>query len=238
MPNSTFSASNLIPHTPLSNYEPDFQDPNDPPHTAMSTITDASDSPSSVFDQDNELEDGAKEQAPTDPTTQDLSPADEQDYDLKPPAPSVPPSNIEALAKRLFSSDHLRVILQDQSHATRFKTFLRNYRPQDEPLLARYLESQKATKAVEYANAVAHGMGPSLGHDQQAAHLDSKFEARLRRLEEQLVEETLPSYITHRLVQLVTECLVKEITGNNVPLMREMVAGLAETYCLSDPSSK
>ncbi|KAI9652924.1 MAG: hypothetical protein M1821_007771 [Bathelium mastoideum] len=203
----------------------------------MSPISDASDSPSSVFDQDNELENEIKDPAPTDPTTLDLTPADEiQAYDLKPPPPSVSQSNVESLSDRLFSSDHLKAILQDQAQAARFNAFLRTYRLQDEPLLARYLESQKAAKAVEYANAIAHGMGPTLGHDQQAAHLDSKFEARSRRIEDELVEEIMPGYITHRLVQLVTECLVKEITGNNVPIMREMVSGLAEVYCLSDPS--
>ncbi|KAL9065989.1 MAG: hypothetical protein Q9157_007286, partial [Trypethelium eluteriae] len=206
----------------------------------MSPITDASDTPSSIFDQDNALGDPldeVKDPAPTDPTTQDLSPADEiQSYDLKPPPPSVSQSNVEALSERLFSSDHLKAILQDPTQASRFNAFLRNYRPQDEPILARFLESQKATKAVEYANAVAHSMGPSLGHDQIAAHLDSQFEARSRRTEEEVVEEALPAYITYRLVQLVTECLVKEITGNNAPIMREMVSGLAEVYCLSDPS--
>ena len=243
MPSSTFSASNLIPlpndQFSQPNHEQDFRDPIELPQPAMSTITDASDTQSSVFDQDNGFEDGARDTAPTDPTTQDFSPADEiQAYDLKPPPPSVSQSNVEALSERLFSSDHLKAILQDQSQASRFNTFLRHYRPQDEPLLARFLESQKATKAVEYANAVAHGMGPSLGHDQAAAHLDSRFEARSRRIADELVEQALPGYITYRLVQLVTECLVKEITGNNAPIMREMIGGLAEVYCLSDPSSK
>ena len=242
MPNSTFSASNLIPlsndpfHRSINAQE--FPDLNEVPRTAMSTITDASDTPSSIFDHDN-TENGAHERAPTDPTTQDLSPSDEsQAYDLKPPPPSVSQSNIEALSERLFSKDHLKAILQDQTQSSRFHTFLRSYRSHDESLLSRFLESQKAAKAVEYANAVAHGMGPSLGHDLAAAHLDSTFEARSRRIEDELIEEALPGYITYRLVQLVTECLVKEITGSNSPIMREMVSGLAEVYCMSDPSSK
>ncbi|KAI9700211.1 MAG: hypothetical protein M1820_006879 [Bogoriella megaspora] len=237
MPNSIFSASKLLPEDQPSqlSFEPAGFNSHEHPHPAfsnpaMSTITDASDSPSSVFDPDNAAENDAQD---TDPTTHDRSPEDEpQSYDLKPPPPAVSQENVEALSERLFSSDHLKAILQDPTSAARFKSFLKNYRSQDEQLLARYTESQKAAKAIDFANAVAHGM--DITHN--AAYLDSKFESRSKKIEEALIDEAFPSYITYRLVQLVTECLVKEITGNNAPIMREMINGLAEVYCLSDPS--
>ena len=53
---------------------------------------------------------------------------------------------------------------------------------------------------------------------------------------ESLLEDALPAYVTHRLTQLVTESLVKEITGNNAPIMRELIPSLAEVYCITDPS--
>lgn len=59
---------------------------------------------------------------------------------------------------------------------------------------------------------------------------------RAQETVEELVNDALPAYATSRLVSLVTESLVKEITGQNTPLMREMIPSLAEVYCVSDPS--
>lgn len=70
----------------------------------------------------------------------------------------------------------------------------------------------------------------------EAAVIDTKFQSFSRRAVDELVSEALPAYITYRMVNLVTEVLVKEITGNNTPLMKELVQGLAEVYCMSDPS--
>ena len=53
---------------------------------------------------------------------------------------------------------------------------------------------------------------------------------------DELVAEALPIYITYRMVILVTECLVKDVTRTNSPFMRELVEGLAEVYCMSDPN--
>jgi hypothetical protein len=39
-------------------------------------------------------------------------------------------------------------------------------------------------------------------------------------------------------VDVVTELLNKEIMGRNTPVMRELVHGLAEVYCLSDPTQE
>jgi hypothetical protein len=66
--------------------------------------------------------------------------------------------------------------------------------------------------------------------------VDTKFEERCRKAVDELVGDALPAYITYMMVNVVTEVLVKEITGNNTPLMREMVQGLAEVYCMTDPS--
>lgn len=153
-------------------------------------------------------------------------------YDLKPPPPSAPLSNIERLSERLFSIDHLKLILQDTTLSTRFTSFLKKYRPQSSQSLDRYFEVQKALSAIDYANAIAQkiGAGPS------AAVLTEGFEAQSREAYEDLVNDALPGYVTHRFVQVVTETLVKEITGQNTPIMRELVPSLAEVYCLTDPA--
>ncbi|KAF3042248.1 hypothetical protein E8E11_001773 [Didymella keratinophila] len=59
----------------------------------------------------------------------------------------------------------------------------------------------------------------------------------LRALDE-LVAEALPAYVTFGVVDVVTELLNKEILGRNTPVMRELVRGLAEVYCLSDPTQE
>src|SRR5687767_3586593 len=63
-------------------------------------------------------------------------------FDLVPPPPRVSYANAELLAEKLFSADHLGVILKDSSLSARFTNFLKTYRPQSVPTLVRYLESQ------------------------------------------------------------------------------------------------
>ena len=164
-----------------------------------------------------------------------------QNFDLKPPPPNSKVKNVDILSEQLFSGDHLRVILKDPSFFLRFTAFLNRYRPQFAPTLVRYLEAQKAMKAVEYANALADTMKPTPGEQLSpcpAASVDQRFEARLNRSFEALVNEALPAYITNCLTKVVTESMVREITGQAMPVMRELVGGLAEVFCLADPSVK
>lgn len=189
-------------------------------------------SPPSVFD-DNP-DDGRY----TEPTTglESGSP-DETSYDLKPPPPSVSHTNVEALALRFFSVDHLNIILRDSVLAGRFAKFLEQYRPQHAKTLAKYFDTKKAATAIEYANAVAESIPTAPGFPPYvAATLDDRFEAHMRELVDDLVEDALPAYVTHRLTQVVTESLVKEVTGTNAPIMQEMIPSLAEVYCVTDPS--
>ena len=153
-------------------------------------------------------------------------------YDLKPPPPMTPLFNIEMLTDRLFSLDHLKLIIRDSTFLAHFQLFLQKYKPDLSPTLRSYVETQKALSAVEYANAIA----ATISKDSVAATIEPKFEENTSDAVDTLVQHALPGYITHRLVRIVTETLVKEITGQNTPIMRELVAGLAEVYCLTDPS--
>ena len=163
-----------------------------------------------------------------------------QNFDLKPP-PNSKVKNVDTLSEQIFSGDHLRVILKDPSFFLRFTAFLNRYRPHSAPILVRYLEAQKAIKAVEYANALAETMRPISGEHSSpcpAASIDPRFEARSKRSFESLVDDALPAYITNCLTKVVTESMVREITGQGMPVMRELVGGLAEVFCLADPSIK
>ena len=164
-------------------------------------------------------------------------------FDLRPPPPNKPVKFLDTLSEQLFSGDHLNVILGDPSLFLRFTAFLNRYRPHSAPVLVRYLEQHKAMKAVEYANALAQTIRSIPGDplDQTpcpAASIDPMFEARAKKAFTALVTEALPAYITHALVKVVTESMVKEITGTTMPVMRGLVGGLAEVFCLSDPSLK
>lgn len=167
--------------------------------------------------------------------------SDAGNFDLKPPPPNTKVKNIDILSEQLFSGDHLRVILKEPSFFLRFTAFLNRYKPHSAPVLVRYLEAQKALKAVEYANALAETIKPGNGEHASpcpAASVDPRFEARLKRSFDSLVNEALPAYITNCLTRVVTESMVREITGTGMPVMRELVGGLAEVFCLADPGIK
>lgn len=197
----------------------------------------ASPIPPSVFDLPEEQHD----ERYTEPTTALGSGPESDDlgdsYNLKPPLPQTVQTGLETLATRFFSVEHLDLILRDYALALRFTRFLDQYRPQHADTLKQYAQARKAIAAVEYANAIANQLQPPPGHPPYlAATLDERFEARSKRTVEDLVEEALPAYLTHRLVSLVTENLVKEITGNSAPIMHELIPSLAEVYCITDPS--
>ncbi|EXJ58985.1 hypothetical protein A1O7_06416 [Cladophialophora yegresii CBS 114405] len=169
------------------------------------------------------------------------------DFDLRPPPPRPKPPSIETLSESLFSMGHLNTLLRDPHHLTRFTSFLTKYRPQYHPVLLRYLETQKAIKAVEYANAVAEGVPLSSDNDREgssiprasvAATLDKVFEEASTAAFRLMLDFALPMYITYNLVKVVSECLVNEITGRQTPLMRDLVGGLSEVFCLSDPKEE
>ena len=242
---SSFNPVNILPEeehprldtpvTPKQALASSLDAPFGAPRTQMSN--NGSVSPPSVFDGGEEQPDYNGD---TEPTTAFGSNGDGDEpgsYDLKPPPPSVTHDNIESLSGRFFSVDHLDIILRDQTQATRFTRFVNQYRKQHVSTLTRYLETKKAMTAVDYANALAEHIPSSPGHPPfLAATLDDRFEAKSKQIVEDLVEDALPAYVTHRLVLLVTDTLVKEITGNSVPIMRDLIPSLAEVYCVTDPS--
>ena len=191
---------------------------------------DRSASPPSVFDKPS-----SSQERGTELTTQGSD--DPGAYDLKAPAPAVSHDNVEALADRWYSSDHLDIILRDPNAGPRFVRFIEEYKPQYATTLTHYTELRKAITAIEYANAIAEHIPADEGEEPHiAATLDESFAAKSQRILDELVEEALPAFLTHRMVGLVTDTLVKEITGEGAPFLKDLVPNLAEVFCISDPS--
>lgn len=177
------------------------------------------------------------------PTVEDLeTTAEAEFFDLQPPPASASDVRIEDVMKRLFSAEHLHFILGDHHLFYQFSTFLNRLKPSLVPTLIRYLEMRKAMKAIEYANAVARSIRWPSHTDYckfsrvQAAATDVRFEDYAARELLLLCSEALPAFVTHTLIGVVSDCVARDITGQGIPIMRDLVGNLAEVYCLTDPS--
>ncbi|KAL9624857.1 MAG: hypothetical protein Q9160_000904 [Pyrenula sp. 1 TL-2023] len=136
---------------------------------------------------------------------------------------------------------------QEESSSGEEKDYVLHPPPPNKPLHTidgtSDLETQKAIKAVEYANAIALN-STALPRDDNvipraAASLDPRFHQRSQKAVEMLVMDAMPAYITYTLVKVVTEVMVKEITGTTqIPIMQGLIEGLTEVFCLTDPSQK
>lgn len=168
--------------------------------------------------------------------------SEETFFDLKPPAPTASTTKIEELMQRLFSADHLHLILADHTLFHRFSAFLNHFKPNLVPTLVRYLEMRKAMKAIDYANSVARAIRWPSHTDYckfsrvQAAATDVRFEDYAGRELMLLCSDALPAFITHTVVNVVVDMVAKDITGQGVPALQGLVGNLAEVFCLTDPA--
>ncbi|KAF2655034.1 hypothetical protein K491DRAFT_658893 [Lophiostoma macrostomum CBS 122681] len=148
--------------------------------------------------------------------------------------------SLEARSDQLFSKEHLQAIFRDTPSLLRFTSFLSAARPNSVPVLIYYLDALKATRAINYANAVAEALEPLPDHDftenPPRSTVNAILEDKARQAFDTLVREDLPAFITHVFIQVVSLSIQKRITGNLAPLLREASEGLAEVFCLSDPS--
>ncbi|KAB8296119.1 hypothetical protein EYC80_008912 [Monilinia laxa] len=168
-----------------------------------------------------------------------------QFFDLSPPISSSKDIKIEDLARRLFSSEHLLFILHNHALFQKFSNFITRFKPHLVPTLIRYLETVKAIKAIEYANAVAqkirwpHQLSSTSFCEMsraQAAILDVQFDDYSTKELALLVKEALPAWVTYNLSNVVFDCVAKDITGHRVSALQDWVGNLAEVFCLTDPS--
>lgn len=203
-----------------------------------------------VLDQDNDsaapnpISQGAKPDIATG-IDQSTDSSDLQDFDLRPPPPRPKPPSVESLSESLFSPGHLNLLLRSPVYLARFTSFITKYNPRFHPLVLRYLESQKAIAAVEYANAVAETLDPwspsgenpdTSSPPSTAATLNKSFEESSTAAFRTLLDSALPMYVTYNLVRSVSECLINEIAGRQTPVTQNLVGGLSEVFCLTDPN--
>lgn len=148
--------------------------------------------------------------------------------------------SLETQSEKLFSKEHLEAIFQDTASLLRFTSFLSIARPQSVPILIYYLDALKALRAINYANAVAEALEPISNHpfteNLARPTVNAVLEEKASRAFDLLVRDDLPAFITHIFIQTVSVSISKRVTGSLPPLLREASEGLAEVFCLTDPS--
>jgi hypothetical protein len=163
-------------------------------------------------------------------------------FDLAPPLSTASHVKVEEVMKKLVSEEHLQFILGDHALFYRFSTFLNRYKSHLVPTLIRYLEMRKAMKSIEYANAIARTIRWPTHTDYskfsrvQAACTDVRFEDYAARELLLLCSEALSAFVTYTLISVVTDFVGKDMTGQSVPIIQDLVGNLAEVFCLTDPS--
>ena len=148
--------------------------------------------------------------------------------------------SLEHRSEQMFSRAHLQEIFADSNLLLRFTNFLSTHRRQSIPLLIYYLDALKALRAIKYANSVADSLDALKEYEfSQQPHqhtVNHVLEEKLRLAFDALVKDDLPAYITHTFIQVVSISIQRRITGTLPPHLREASEGLAEVFCLTDPS--
>ena len=148
--------------------------------------------------------------------------------------------SLETRGEQMFSRAHLETIFDDPSLLLKFTSFLGTYRKDSVPTLIYYLDALKALRAIRYANAVSEALDPLNGlefsQNMPSLTYNEQLEEKAKQAFDVLVQEDLPAYITHVYINVVSASIQRRITGTLPPHLREASEGLAEVFCLSDPS--
>ena len=159
---------------------------------------------------------------------------------ISPPPAEGEVFSLENQTLALFSKGHLQVIFADPAYLFRFTSFLGMHRPQSVPILVHYLDSLKSLRAINYANAICEGLDPVEGYEftQKSVRptINAALEERAKVAFDILATEELPAFITHQYIDIVSNTITARITGSLSPGLREASDGLAEVFCLTDPS--
>ncbi|KAF1984235.1 hypothetical protein K402DRAFT_395896 [Aulographum hederae CBS 113979] len=190
-------------------------------------------------------------QGPLEEADDHLTPLSEDDpgsFDLLQPSTdaSVQTYSLETRSEEIFSRAHLLAIFASPPLLLRFSSFLTTFRPSSVSLLVYYLDALKALRAINYANAIAEALAPISGvggeydFSQQPARptINVALEEKARMAFDALVKEDLPAFVTHVWIQTVSLSVQRRITGTLAPHLREASEGLAEVFCLTDPSRR
>ena len=165
-----------------------------------------------------------------------LSGSESEDYGLgsAPARLKKDSTSLEELFGLLYSEGYLDTLTNDPRLLAQFTSFLTKYKPSLSPLVLQYLETQKVTKAINYANAVALSL-PS-ENASPAAELSASFKASSESIFQNLLNNALPAWVTYSLTKTASFCLTSEITNTSTSLTQDLVKGLSEVFCLTDPT--
>ena len=166
---------------------------------------------------------------------------DPASYDLVAPPPAEGSEfSLEKRSQLLFSRQHLQAIFAEPSTLLKFTAFLSSHRPSSVPMLIYYLDALKALRALKYASAIAEALEPIGSYEFTTkvpeTSVNTTLEQKASSAFDVLVRDDLPAFITHQYIQVVSVSIGKRITGTLAPHLKEASEGLAEVFCLTDPS--
>lgn len=169
---------------------------------------------------------------------EDLDPAS---FDLvAPPEKNLKTFDLEVQSELLFSRQHLAIILDDSILLQRFTNYLHRFRPSSVPLMVYYLNSLKALKALQYANALTVHLqkinGLDFTADKAAIIRGTELRQKADKAFQVLADQDLPAFITQTYIQTVSVTVKRRIASILPPELQEQSEGLAEVFCLTDPS--
>ncbi|KNG91359.1 white collar [Aspergillus nomiae NRRL 13137] len=155
----------------------------------------------------------------------------------------APLHSLERLADIMFSAEHMLSILNNPRYLARFREFLLEERPRSLELLTYYLNTCKALKAIEYANALVRCAvdlpPPTIAITEPVG--ESSNPALQRRVHEALqalTDEELPAFITSRCIGITSRVVEERVRGTLPRKFQGTSDALAEVFCLTDPSRR
>lgn len=168
----------------------------------------------------------------------------EDGYTLMLPPKPHNTTTLEDMSEKLFSSDHLSLIIKSPSLLRKFTKFITSYRPATSlAMLKYYLDGTKALRAVAYTNAIKDSLKPipNFPFTNMTCSLETfanqELQNRVKKSFDYLVEQELPRYITSVYSEIVNKNIFDKITGQlSSGISREVSESLAEVFCLTDPS--
>ncbi|KAF2435410.1 hypothetical protein EJ08DRAFT_604314 [Tothia fuscella] len=162
-------------------------------------------------------------------------------FDLVLPDTSEPSGfSLEQRSEELVSREHLQEIFNEPALLLQFTAFLSDSRPKSIAVLVYYLDALKSLRAINYANAIAESLEPIEGHEfskhPTRSTQNASIEEKARLAFDALVQEDLPAFVAHTFIQVASVSIQRRICGTLAPHLREASEGLAEVFCLTDPS--
>ena len=149
-------------------------------------------------------------------------------------------TSLHKLSDFLFSTQHLRLVLEDHDLFNAFESFLSLKRPQSASLLSSYVTLRKALRSVEYADAIMAGVqnvseSGNMPKDNCVA-MPWVVQDRIDRILDALIPGDFRAFIADVYAKMVSAALADRVTGKENSTTSDIADGLAEVFVLSDPA--